>query len=148
MTSRPAAATLSRMNGLPLHSLRVLYLAGAVGVLLVTGVMFAVRERPEVPSTLAPALGYAAGGLLLASIAAVQVLRGRALAALQADTVHRAAVPLIMVPLALLETPALLAAVALFLGGPTWLLALPALAAAALVWATPSNGSLLNALNA
>jgi hypothetical protein len=146
------------MNGLPLHVLRPLYLAAAVGVLLMTGILWAVRGEAGSPSSLGPLLGDAAAALLLAAVGAVQVLRARllavlredasALAALQANQVPRRALPLLVLPLALLETPSLLAATGLFHHGPTWLLALPALSAATLVWALPTQGNLLHALNA
>jgi len=147
------------MNGIPLPALRPLYLAAAGGVLLITGVMFALRHQVGPNATLGPTLGYAAAALLLAAVGAVQLLRARtlaalredeagALAALQADMAPRRAVLLLVLPLMLLEAPALLAAVGLLFHGPTWLLAIPALSAASLAWAMPTKDNLLNALNA
>ena len=145
------------MNRSPLDTLRVIYFAAAAGMVLATGVLYAVRPPPGDPA-LGPVMGYLAAGLLLLDVAATQVIRTRlpgimredeagASAALRAGQPARGTYVLLLLPVPLLEAPALLAALGLFFHGPTWLLAIPAACVATLLWAMPSRGALLRMLN-
>ena len=147
------------MNRSQLQLLRVLFPATITGQLLATGLLFAVRPPPtDGGRPHGPVLGYVAGGLLLAAVAGFQVLRARLVVlmredetasreALRAGQAPRGTFPLLLLPAVLFEAPGIVAALALFLHGPTWLLAIPAVCAAADLWAMPSAASLEQLLN-